>query len=89
MMSQNITQNFPNIPNKFECGQCGIHFDKATYWFDSLYAANWPIREIIPFCSPKCVQEWYEKTGAIDWPLREPKDYPKEQSWKPTQQIFP
>ena len=54
---------------KFECGQCGIHFDEATYWFDSLYAANWPIREIIPFCGPKCVQEWYEKTGAIDLSL--------------------
>jgi len=65
---------------KFECGQCGIQFDKATYWFDSLYAANWPIREIIPFCGPKCVH---------DWPLREPRDYPKEDGWKPTQQIYP
>ena len=86
MMSQNITQNLPDIPNKFECGQCGIHFDKATYWFDSLYAANWPIREIILFCGPKCVQKWHEEKGAINWPLRKPP-YPKGDGWKIIQNI--
>ena len=77
------------INKRFQCGQCNIGFDEAIYWFDSLHFANWPIREIIPFCGPKCVQEWYEKTGAIDWPLREPRDYPKGDDWKPTQQITP
>ena len=35
------------------------------------------------------MMKMYEKTGAIDWPLREPRDYPKGDDWKPTQQITP
>ena len=81
-MTKKIVQNELNVRGKkFKCWQCDEVFDEALYWFDSLYAANWPIREIIPFCGPKCVQEWYEKTGAIDWPLRKPP-YPKGDEWK-------
>ena len=69
------------IDKNFKCGQCDIRFDEAIYWFDSLHFANWPIREIIPFCGPKCVQEWHEKKGAINWPLRKPP-YPKGDEWR-------
>ena len=46
---------------KFECGECGTRFAEALYWFDSLHFANWPIREIILFCGPKCVQKWHDE----------------------------
>ena len=74
------------INKRFQCGQCSISFNEATYWFDSLHFANWPIREIIPFCGPKCVQEWYEANNAIDFPLRKPP-YPKGDEWKIIQNI--
>ena len=71
---------------KFECGECGTRFAEALYWFDSLHFANWPIRELILFCGPKCVQEWHEANDAINFPLRKPP-YPKGDEWKPIQNI--
>ena len=75
------------IDKKFKCDECGIRFAEAIYWFDSLHFANWPIREIILFCGPKCVQKWHEEKGVADWPHREPRDYPKGDGWKIIQNI--
>ena len=72
---------------KFECGECGTRFAEALYWFDSLLFANWPIREIILFCGPKCVQKWHDEKGDADWPHRGPKDYPKGDEWRIIQSI--
>ena len=72
---------------KFECGECGTRFAEALYWFDSLHFANWPIREIILFCGPKCVQKWHDEKGVANWPHRGPKDYPKGDEWRIIQSI--
>ena len=86
-MTKKIVQNELNVRGKkFKCWQCDEVFDKAVYWFDSLYAANYKERIIQIFCGPKCVQEWYEEKGAIDWPLRKPP-YPKGDEWKIIQNI--
>jgi hypothetical protein len=73
--------NSRNAWGHHDCGQCKKSFFPAVYWFDSIHAANYEKRIIIPFCSPKCVQEWYEKNNAISFPLRKPP-FPKGPEWK-------
>ena len=70
------------------CYNCRKEFFPAIYWFDSLHFANWPIRELILFCGPKCVQKWHDEKGVADWPHRGPKDYPKGDEWKVITQII-
>ena len=54
-MTKKIVQNELNVRGKeFKCWQCDEVFDKAVYWFDSLYAANYKERIINIFCTEGC-----------------------------------